>query len=472
MIDSLLSGAAWLALAYLAAVNTFYAVLLCAACVELRRHTRRIWHEQRSRLLGSPVAPRLSMLAPAFNEESTVVESVRALLTLRYPDLEVVLINDGSSDATVEVLEREFDLAPIHPVYRRRMQHQPIRAIYRSRQKPSLVVVDKHNGGKADALNAGLNVASGELVCAMDADTLIEPDGLLRMVRPFLYRDDVVAVGATIRVANSCVVRRGRVVAARVPRRPLPGVQVVEYLRAFLFGRCGWNLLGGNLIVSGAFGLFVRDAVIQAGGYANDTVGEDMELVARLRRRGHEDGGPRRVEFIPDPVAWTEVPETLRVLARQRDRWHRGLADVLWRHRAVALRPRYGSLGMIAYPLFVLTDLMPPVLEIAGLAAAVAGVAIGALDPAFLLAFTLAAYGYGIVLNAATLLLEELTFARYRTVRDRLLLFAWMALENVGFRQLRSLWAVRGLVKYLRGDRQWGTMTRKGFAAAEAADRA
>lgn len=464
MIDVVVDAVAWASLSYLAAVNTFYLVLLAAACFDLRRHLLRIWQEQRWRLLGSAVAPRLSMLAPAYNEEATVAESVRALLTLSYPDLEIVLINDGSADDTIGVLQREFDLAPILPVYRRRVEHRPIRGLYRSRQKPNLVVVDKENGGKSDALNAGLDVATGELVCAMDADTLIEPDGLLRMVRPFLYRDDVVAVGATIRVANASDVRAGRVVVPRVPGRPLPGIQVVEYLRAFLFGRCGWNVLGGNLIVSGAFGLFRREPVIEAGGYVHDTVGEDMELVARLRGRGYETRGARRVEFIPDPVAWTEVPETLRVLGRQRDRWHRGLADVLWRYRGVALRPRYGSFGLVAYPAFLLTDLLPPVLEVIGLAATVVGLAGGVLDPSFLLLFLLAVYGYGLVLNAATLVLEELTFPRYRRVRDRALLVLWMALENIGFRQLRSLWAVRGLFKYLRGDREWGAMTRRGFA--------
>jgi len=464
VIDAVVDAVAWASLSYLAAVNTFYLVLLAAACFDLRRHLLRIWQEQRWRLLGSAVAPRLSMLAPAYNEEATVAESVRALLTLSYPDLEIVLINDGSADDTIGVLQREFDLAPIHPIYRRRVEHRPVRGLYRSRQKPNLVVVDKENGGKSDALNAGLDVASGELVCAMDADTLIEPDGLLRMVRPFLYRDDVVAVGATIRVANASDVRAGRVVVPRVPGRPLPGIQVVEYLRAFLFGRCGWNVLGGNLIVSGAFGLFRRESVIETGGYVHDTVGEDMELVARLRRRGYETRGPQRVEFIPDPVAWTEVPETLRVLGRQRDRWHRGLADVLWRYRGVALRPRYGSFGLVAYPAFLLTDLLPPVLEVIGLAATVVGLATGVLDPSFLLLFFLAVYGYGLVLNAATLVLEELTFPRYRRVRDRALLVLSMALENIGFRQLRSLWAVRGLIKYLRGNREWGAMTRRGFA--------
>lgn len=460
---------AWSILVYLLAVNTFYLVLLAAACTELVANKRRTWLDRRDRLLSSPIAPRLSMLTPAYNEEATVTESVRALLTLSYADLEVVLINDGSTDRTLEVLRHEFDLAPVHPVYRRRVAHEPIVGLYRSRQKPNLVVVDKANGGKADALNAGLNVASGELVCAMDADTLIEPDGLLRMVRPFLRSDDVVAVGGTIRAANGCRVSGGRVVEARVPSRPLAGIQVVEYIRAFLFGRCGWNRLGGNLIVSGAFGMFRREAVIGAAGYVHETVGEDMELVARMRRLGHDQNGPTRVEFVPDPVAWTEVPDTLPVLGRQRDRWHRGLADVLWRHRGVALRPRYGTLGLVAYPVFVLAELIPPVLEIIGLIAIIAGLALGEVNVEFLVLFGVVVYGYGAVLNGIALLLEELSFPRYETVGDRLRLTLWMLLEHIGYRQLRSVWSTRGVIKYLRGDSgEWGVMTRAGFDVADA----
>jgi cellulose synthase/poly-beta-1,6-N-acetylglucosamine synthase-like glycosyltransferase len=327
-------------------------------------------------------------------------------------------------------------------------------------------VADKVNGGKADALNAGLNLATGELVCAIDADTLIEPDALQRLVRPFLRSEGVVAAGGTIRIANQAVVKGGRVVQARAPRRPLPGFQVVEYLRAFLFGRLGWNRLGGNLIISGAFGLFRRDAMLGAGGYLHDTVGEDMEMVLRLRRLGYERGGPRRIEFVPDPVAWTEAPETLRVLGRQRDRWHRGLADVLWRHRGVMLNPRYGAMGMVVFPYFVLVELLAPLVEALGLAGMALGLAMGAVDWPFAALFFLAAYALGAVLTAFTLVLEELTFHRYDRMRDRALLVVWALFENLGYRQATVVWRLQGLWKYLRGRRDWGAMERRGFGTA------
>jgi cellulose synthase/poly-beta-1,6-N-acetylglucosamine synthase-like glycosyltransferase len=452
-------------LVYFLAVNSFYLLLLFSAATSLRRHAHVVWGETRERLLGSRVTPRISVLAPAYNEAATVAESVRALLTLRYPNLEVVLVNDGSPDETLEVVGREFDLVPIHPVFRREVDSVSVRGLYRSRVRAELVVVDKHNGGKADALNAGLNVASGELICAIDADTLIEPDALLRMVRPFLESDDVVATGGTIRVANGSSVRAGRVVDPIAPRRWLAGVQSIEYLRAFLFGRLGWNRLGGNLIISGAFGLFRRDAMVAAGGYVHDTVGEDMELVASLRRGGIEHGGPSEVRFVPDPVAWTEVPESLRALGRQRDRWQRGLADVLWRHRRVLGNPRYRALGLAVFPYFVAVELLGPVIEALGLVGLAAALLLGAVDGSFALIFFLAAYGYGLVLSAATLLLEEWGARRYRRFRDRLICIPWAIVESLGYRQLTVVWRLRGLWRYLRGRSDWGAMARRGFSA-------
>jgi cellulose synthase/poly-beta-1,6-N-acetylglucosamine synthase-like glycosyltransferase len=466
MLESVLVGLNWLILGYFLLVNGFLLLLLATAAIELRGQRLDVWQEGRWRLLGSDVAPVISILAPAHNEEATVVESVRSLLTLRYPSLEVVLVNDGSSDGTLERLQREFDLVEIHAApIRRRIETQPIVRLYRSRRTPALVVVDKENGGKADALNAGLLVASGELVCAIDADTIVEPDALQRMIRPFLLDEDVAAAGATLRVVNGCEVTAGRVTRQRAPRRFLPGVQAVEYLRAFLAGRVGWNRLGGNLIISGAFGLFRREPMIAAGGYRHDTVGEDMELVVRMRRLAHERGAPERIVFVPDPVAWTAVPRRLRVLARQRDRWHRGLADVVGRHRRVVFNPRYGAMGLVVAPYFVFVELLAPVVELIGLAALVAGLALGAVNVPFAVGFLIVAYGLGLLLTTLTIALEEWTYGGYGGLRDRLLLLAFGALESVGYRQLTALWRVRGLARHLRGAAEWGAMEREGFRA-------
>jgi cellulose synthase/poly-beta-1,6-N-acetylglucosamine synthase-like glycosyltransferase len=450
-------------LVYFVVVNSFYLVQLASAAFAMREHRLKAWKEARWRVLGSDVAPRISVLAPAFNEASTVAESVRALLTLHYHNLELVVINDGSKDDTIGVLVRTFDLQPVFPAFDARIAHKPVRGIYRSKEFPRLVVVDKENGGKADALNAGLNIASGDLVCAIDADTIIEPDSLQRMLRPFLLRGDVVAAGGTIRIANGCTIEQGRVTEVRAPLRPLAGFQVVEYLRAFLFGRLGWNKLGGNLIISGAFGLFNRSAVLAVGGYLHGTVGEDMELVVRLRRHGYETGSATRVDFIPDPVAWTEAPETARVLGRQRDRWHRGLAEVLWKHRKLMFNPRYGAMGMVVYPFFVFVELLAPVVEALGVLGLIAGLIIGAVNIPFAIAFFFAAYGLGMVLSLYTLVLEEVSFHRYGRFGDRLILIVWAVFENLGYRQLTVIWRLRGLLKYFQKKSDWGAMERRGF---------
>jgi len=453
----------WAILVYFLVVNSTYAIQLVSAAWQMRQHVLRTRGESFWRVVSSEVAPSISMLAPAHNEATTIAQSVRGFLSLEYSNLEVVVVNDGSRDRTMDVLKEEFDLVPIHTIYWRRVNAKPIRGLYRSPRYPNLVVVDKENGGKADALNAGLNIATGELVCAMDADTLIEADALQRIVRPFLMGEDVLAAGGTIRVANGSVVRSGRVVECRVPRHPIAGFQVIEYLRAFLFGRLGLNRLGGNLIISGAFGLFRREAMVATGGYLRDTVGEDMELVLRLRRHGYETGGPHRVDFVPDPVAWTEAPETLRILGRQRDRWHRGLADVLWRHRGLFLNPRYGAMGMVVFPYYVLVELFAPVVEAIGLSGLILGIAVGAVNLPFAFLFFLCAYGYGLTLTTITLLGEEINYHRYEGLRNRVILVRWAMLESLGYRQLTVFWRLRGLFNYLRGRTEWGAMERRGF---------
>jgi cellulose synthase/poly-beta-1,6-N-acetylglucosamine synthase-like glycosyltransferase len=463
VVNQILLKGQFLVLLYFLGVNGWYLVLLVSSLLEMRRHMLLIADESRHLLLSSTLSPRISILAPAFNEESTIEVSLRALLALQYPNLEVIVISDGSKDQTVQVLKERFDLVPVKTIYEQRIKTKPVRDLYRSGTYSALVVVDKENGGKADALNVGLSFARGELVCAMDADTLIEGDGLQRMVRPFLYATDVVATGGTIRVVNGSEVKLGRVMQARVPSNPLAGMQVVEYLRAFLFGRLGWNRLGGNIIISGAFGLFRRDAVLSAGGYLHDTVGEDMELVLRLKRLSYEQGGPGTIAFVPDPVAWTEVPESMKVLGRQRDRWHRGLADVLWRHRKMMFNPRYGITGLWVFPYYVFVELLAPVIEAVGLGALVFGLSFGVVDWTFAGLFYLTAYGLGTALTAFTLILEDLSFHRYDTFRDRVLLFFWALLENLGYRQLTVYWRLRGLWKFLRGRKDWGVMERKGF---------
>lgn len=466
MFDSFLLVNQWAILLYFLVLNSFYAVLLLAAGRYQHWQKRASWHQDQMRLLSSQIAPSMSVLAPAYNEEATVSQSVRALLTLSYPGLEVVVINDGSKDGTIDVLTRDFKLEPDDAIHFRHLESAKVRAIYRSRTSPQLLVVDKENGGKADTLNAGLDIASGDLVCAIDADTLIEPDALLKMVQPFLTRDDVIATGGTLRAVNGSEVRSGRVDVPHVPTNLLAGCQTVEYFRAFLFGRMGWNLMGGNLIISGAFGLFRRAAVLDAGGYMHDSVGEDMELVVRMRRRALDKGEPNQVISIPDPVAWTEVPESLRTLGRQRDRWHRGLSDVMWQFRGMVFNPRYGTVGVVVVPFFLFVELLGPVVEALGVLGLAVSLLLGVVNWQFGVLFFLVAYGYGLLLNLLTLLLADLGERRYPRLIDRSRLLLWVLVESLLYRPVTVVWRLRGIWRFLRGRREWGQMTRKGFGTS------
>ncbi|MFN4232998.1 glycosyltransferase family 2 protein [Thermus sp.] len=303
---------------------------------------------------------------PTYNEEKTIAHSVRSFLSLHYPEFEVIVVADGPKDRTLEVLKEAFRLVEVEWVYRRALATKPVRAVYRSLVYPNLIVVDKENGGKADALNAGLNLARYPLFCAVDADSLLDAQALLRASRLFLEDDRVLAVGGTLRPLNGAVVREGIVETLHLPRGYLEKVQIVEYARAFFMGRAGWSAMGALLIISGAFGLFRREEALRVGGYRTDTVGEDMELVVRLHRRAREEGREYRIVYTPDPICYTEVPADWATLRKQRNRWHRGLWEVLWNHRTMLFNPRYGRLGLVAMPYFFLFEALAPVVEVLG----------------------------------------------------------------------------------------------------------
>ena len=455
-------------LVYFLVLNTFYAVLLILSIPELWGHWHLADDEHLKHVLGSDALPPLSILVPAYNEQVTIVESVLSFLTLQYPRHEVVLVNDGSPDATMETLIRHYDLYEVPPAVAISVPSKPVRGYYRSRRYSKLLVVDKENGGKADSLNAAMNAARYPYVLAVDADTLIEPDALLRLARPFLLGKSVVAVGGTIRVANACRIEYGRVVEAGVDHRWLPGIQTVEYLRAFLFGRLGWNRLGGNLIISGAFGLFRRDYVLAVGGYRTGTVGEDMDLVVRLHRYLRDNGLPGEIPFIPDPVAWTEVPTSARVLGRQRERWHRGLIEIMIPNLDLMFNPRYGRIGFLAYPYFFFGEMLAPVVELAGYICLILGLFLGGVNARFAWLFLLVALAYGILLTFWAIVLEELSFRRYPKPRDLLWMFLFALLETLGYRQMTVWFRLKAFWKYFRKEQSWGAMTREGFSASAA----
>src|SRR5437773_3383979 len=415
--------------------------------------------------MQSDALPPITILVSAYNESATIEASVTAILTLEYRNYEVVVVNDGSKDDTMEQLRHAFDLYEIPRVYPETIETKPLRALYRSRSRSRLLVLDKENGGKADSLNAAINASRFPLVIAVDADTLIEPDALLRLTRPFLLGREIAAVGGTVRVANNCTVADGRVTDARMPGKLIPGIQVVEYLRAFLFGRLGWNRLGGNLIISGAFGLFRKEYVMAVDGYRTNSIVEDLDLVVRMHRHLRRNKIKYEMPFIPDPVAWTEVPESLKILSRQRERWHRGLIAAMWQYKTMLFNPRYGRVGLLAVPFFTLGEMLAPLVELLGYVVTIVGLAYGIINVSFALLFLLVAWGYGMLLSLWAVGLEEASFRRYRRVGDIALLLLYATLETFGYRQRTVWWRLKAFVTVWRRRQVWGGMVRKGFAA-------
>ncbi len=459
--------------AYALTLNALYFLLLAFSFLGVRDQARKAGLMGNSFLFKENVVPSISIITPAFNEEASIVENVNSLLTLRYPDYEVIVVNDGSKDHTLDVLISYFGLERTDVFIHRYLSTQEIRGVYANKLYPELLVIDKENGGKADSLNAGINVARKEYFAGIDADSMLERDALLNLAGLFLFADEeVVAAGGNIFPVNGCTVRKGALVETRIPRHPIARFQTIEYIRAFMAGRVGWARLKSLLIISGAFGVFHRRRVVDAHGYLTrsehylkDTVGEDMELVVRLTRRLRESKTPFSVQYAYNANCWTEVPEKLKTLNRQRDRWHRGLLDIMTFHSHMIFNPRYGRSGLIGFPYFLIFEVLGPWFEAEGFVVLIASLALGAIGiPLFLLIFT-ATVLLGVLVSLASLMIAEYR-KEYFPLRDKVMLVFYSILENFGFRQLMSLLRVRGFVRMLARVGGWGQMERRGLGTA------
>lgn len=464
MANQLVWAANVIILLYFVLLNSTYLALLVISIWNAVRHQRRLPYSYVERILQSLRTPPVSVLVPAYNEEKTIVQSVHSLLKLRYPALEVIVVNDGSSDGTLEVLRKAFALRPADIVYVPQLAAKPPRMIYLSATDPRLVVCDKPNGGKSDALNVGINLSRSPYFCAVDADAVLEPDALLRLIRPIVEDPGVIASGGIVRVANGSVIREGQIAEVRLPRSVLEILQVVEYLRGFLFGRAGWSAGNSLLIISGAFGLFQKQLVLEAGGYRTDTVGEDMELVVRLHRRCQERKIAYRVVFVPDPVCWSEVPSSASSLRRQRKRWQKGLLEVVLLHQDILFQPRYGRIGMISFPHQAIMELLGPVVELSALLLVPLAWFLEVLSYAFFLYFFCFGLLFGALLSMGAVLIEEITYRRYNHIGDVARLIGFAILEHLGYRQLTQIWRLEGMWDYWRGRRAWESVRRVGFA--------
>lgn len=447
---------------YLALMAAGYLVLNLLSVSALERYVHRVRPDD-GLMAFDQVAPPVSILVPAYNEEGSIVSSVRSLLQLTYPEFEVIVVNDGSKDGTLASLIEGFSLAPIDEPHRQPLKTAEVRQIYRSTVFPNVTVVDKDNGGKADALNAATNLARFPYLCSVDADSILQRDSMKRVMRAFLNDPTTIAAGGTIRIANGCRVKDGFLQQVGLPRSPLALFQIVEYFRAFLFGRMGWHPLNGLLIISGAFGVFRRDALERIGGYRTDTVGEDMDLVVRLHREYKQSGEPYRIAFVPDPICWTEAPEDVKTLCTQRARWQRGLGESLTRNIGLMFSRRGGAAGWLAYPFMTVFELLSPLVELCGYIGLLLAWLTGAIDPSSALAFLALAVGLGVMLSVSALLLEEASFHLYQSSRQLWTLIAVAIIENFGYRQLVSAMRLIGFLKWATGSKaSWGAMKRSG----------
>ncbi len=452
---------------YFLLMNTSILVLIGLAAWDFRRQNRRKGYTGGEEAVSSQLAQGVSVLVPAYNEEVGIVTSVQAALSMRYPRHEVIVLDDGSTDATFEQLRAAFDLVPVQrEVPSDLTTRGTIVGVHIPRDgRTPLVVVRKENSGKADSINVGINVAGEPLILFIDADVILVPEALIAVSKPFA--DDptrVVATGGVVRVANGCKVVAGRIVEVNLAKRWIVRIQVVEYLRAFLLGRTGWSRFGAVILISGAFGMFRRDVLVEVGGLDPDNIGEDFELVIRIHRHMIDNRRDYRIQFVPEPVAWTEAPATVKALRSQRKRWHRGLWDTLWKYRRMLFNPRYGRVGFVSIPYYWAFELIAPLLELVGLALVVLGFALGVVNTQYALIFLAAAYGYAILVNLVAMAVEELTFHKHTRWRDLGAILLASVLENVGYRQATAWWRLEGWWASLRGKKQvWGTMTRQGL---------
>jgi cellulose synthase/poly-beta-1,6-N-acetylglucosamine synthase-like glycosyltransferase len=461
MASPLIDIVEWLFLGFFAAINTAYLTQNLLAVRSIRRYVKASSIDDHDPAYSTVHLP-ISLVVPAYNESRSIVTSIKALLQLEYPDFEVVVVNDGSTDDTLAKLIEAFQLYPYPEAYRLQVPCRPVKTTYRSRRYRNLRVVDKENGGsKADASNAGINVCRYPLVTIVDADGVLQRDSLTRAVRPFLARPETVAAGGAVRIANGCRVRDGFLEEVGLPRNPLALVQVIEYLRAFLFGRMGWEPIGAVLIVSGAFGIFRRTTLIEVGGFDPQAVGEDMELIVRIHRKMKQAGRRYHIGFIPDPVCWTDAPESLKDLGSQRTRWHHGLAQALMLNKWLLLNPHGGPVSWLAIPFYVLFELLGPVIEAVGLVFFILTAALGHIAWSEAGVFILLSLSLGLLLSVSAIMLDEFSFPVYRKPRDLALLYAAAILENFGYRQLTVWWRLKGFFRWaLRRQHRWETITR------------
>jgi len=451
-------------LVYFLVANAVYTVLMVISLYAVSLHSKFAAKIGYADLSDSPVTPPVALIVPAYNEQDAIVQTVESLLVLNYPEKEIIVVDDGSSDETAMRLIRHFQLQRMDLVYRPAIPAKAPFAFYHNAKIPELILLSKENGGKSDALNVGINMARSPYFCTVDADSIIEKDALLRLMAPIVHSNvNTIVSGGVVRIANGCTLENGQITEIHLPKSWIERCQVVEYIRTFLFGRPGWNFLDATFICSGAFCLLQKESVVLAGGFSTDTVTEDIDMIATLHEYMRRKKYKYRMVFTTDPICWTEAPHTLDMLARQRRRWQLGLIQTVMKHNHMIWNPRFGLMGMLSMPFHAYIEAIGCVVEAAGLILLPFSFLVGAMPFSLFLMLMFLAVGYGTLLSIGSVLLAEATVRRYPSYRDVLILLLFALIENFGYRQMVAFIRAHGVFQYFYGRRKWEAVVHKGL---------
>lgn len=453
---------------YYILMHSIYFVLIILGAIEQRRYHNGIQVGDFHRIEESGFSLPVSVVISAFNEEKMIVSTVLSVMQLKYAEFEIIVVNDGSLDETLARLLIKFDMYPTDMIYKKNLEIKHVRAVYRSRTYPRLLVVDKENGRRADANNAGAEYARYPIICQIDADCVLEPDALVRMVRPFLADRYVVAVTGMIRPANGLIIDQGKIVQHGIPNNFLPLIQYVEYLRAFHWARAGLTRLNANLCMSGAYTAVRKDIFLKVGGANVNAVVDDFELTVTIQRYIHEhpEEGPMRLAFVPDPGCYTEVPETWKALFSQRNFWQRAtLQSLIW-NRDMAFNARYGMVGLFGYPFFLIFEALSAFIELLAYVSMPIGLYLGLTNSNELLLFFMFSVGLGSLVSVCAILLQQKTRMRQNKTSDIIRLICAGVLENFGYHQFQVISRLVGTYDLLIRKRLvYGYRVRSGYLA-------
>ncbi len=453
-------------LGYFLVLNCLYLAITVAALFDLRRQQSRQQYVDLDHLSSSAATLPVSIVMPAYNEELILRDAVTAILASEYPEFEIIVVNDGSTDATLEVAIRTFQLEPRDVFHPSPVQSAPVRGVYRSRLHPNLWVVDKQNGGWADALNAGLNLARYPLVAHMDCDCVAEPDALMRSMRPINFEaDEVVIVGAHLRIANGLELKDGKITDGQLPPRLVERFQLVEYLSSYVLNRLGWGRINAMPVVSGAWGIWPKRVLVDLGGFSTTETHGDIEATIHAHAELRGAGVPYRILNVPDAVVWTQVPSTWHDLLVQRKRWQRVVYEVLWKYRQLIFNPRYGYFGMIGMPYLVVFEGLGPFIETFSYVLVAVLAVLGLLSLKGVLLFLCFSFGLTALTRILSLLADVVYFKTY-SPGDLLVLTTLAFAEPLIFHMAQLPHRIVAFFEFLRGRRTHETMSRQSMGAA------